>query len=122
MCLFFSLGASKILKLNVTWIGQPSALTAIIPIWAMTMTKFGHYQLEVKVNKYQMTQLFLVPTSPLSHAQKGFIGVRLSYELNNMHPTNMNMACCFWLRLQAIQTSFKGGYIIRGGKISKGGV
>jgi hypothetical protein len=63
----------------------------------MTMTKFGHYQLEVKVNKYQMTQLLLVPTSPLTQTQKAFMGVRLLYELNNMHPTNMNMACLIML-------------------------
>jgi hypothetical protein len=39
-----------------------------------------------------------------------------------MHPTNMNMACCFWLRLQAIETSFKEGYIIRGDEITRRGV
>jgi hypothetical protein len=69
-----------------------------------------------------MTQLLLVPTSPPSHAKKCFVGVGLSYELSNMHFTNMNMACCFWLRLQAIETPFKEGYIIRGDEIVKGGV
>ncbi len=32
----------------------------------MTMTKFGHYQLEVKVNRIRMTQLLPIPTSPPS--------------------------------------------------------
>jgi hypothetical protein len=30
------------------------------------MTKFGHYQLEVKVNRIHMTQLLPIPTSPPS--------------------------------------------------------
>jgi len=55
-------------------------------------------------------------------SEKGFVGVRLSYELSNMCPTNMNMACCFWLRLQAIKTAFKEGYIIRGDETGRGGV
>ncbi len=39
-----------------------------------------------------------------------------------MRPTNMNMAFCFWLRLQAIETFFKEGYNIRGNEIVRGGV
>jgi hypothetical protein len=50
------------LKLNVTRIIQPSTITTLIPIWAMTMTKFGYCQLEVKVNRTQMTQLLQVLT------------------------------------------------------------
>jgi hypothetical protein len=59
-----------------------------------------------------MTRLLQVPTSPPSEVKKGFIGLRLSYELNNMCLANMNMACCFLLKLQVIETSFKERYII----------
>ncbi len=31
-----------------------------------------------------------------------------------MRLANMNMACCFWLRLYAIEASIKEGYIIKG--------
>jgi hypothetical protein len=55
-------------------------------------------------------------------SEKGFVGVRLSYELSNMCPTNMNMAYIFWLRLQAIETSFKEVYIIKGDEIGRGGI
>jgi hypothetical protein len=69
-----------------------------------------------------MTQPLLVPTSSASHAKKGFVGVGLSYELSNMHLTNMNMACYFWLILQANETPFKERYIIKGDEIVGGGV
>jgi hypothetical protein len=51
--------------------------------------------------------------------KKGSIGVELSYELNNMRSTNMNVACCIWLRLQAIETSVKKRYIIKGDEITR---
>jgi hypothetical protein len=110
------------LKLNVTCIVWPSTLITTIPIWATTITKFGCCQLEAKVNRTQMTWFLLIPASPPSHAKKGYISTGLSYELNNMRPTNMNMAFCFWLRLQAIETFFKEGYNIRGNEIVRGGV
>ncbi len=72
------------LKLNVAWIIQSSTLTATIPIWATTITRFGCCQLEVKVNRPQVTWLLLIPSSPTSLAKKGFVSVELSYELNNM--------------------------------------
>ncbi len=69
-----------------------------------------------------MTRLLLVLTSPLSQVKKGSIGVELSYELSNMRSINMNMACCFWLRLQAIETSVEKRYIIKGDEITRGDV
>ncbi len=51
-----------------------------------------------------------------------FVGIKLSYELNNMRLVNMNMACCFCLRLQIIKTSFKEGYIIIGDEIVGSGI
>jgi hypothetical protein len=54
--------------------------------------------------------------------KKGSVSIGLSYELGNMHLANLNMTCCFWLRLQAIETSFKERYIIRGDEIVGGGV
>jgi hypothetical protein len=54
--------------------------------------------------------------------KKGSIGVELSYELSNMRSINMNMACCFWLRLQAIETSVEKRYIIKGDEITRGDV
>jgi hypothetical protein len=66
-----------------------------------------------------MTQLLPVLASPLSQVKKGSIGVELSYELSNMCSINMYMACCFWSRLQAIETSVKKIYIIKGDEITR---
>jgi hypothetical protein len=54
--------------------------------------------------------------------KKGSIGVELSYELSNMRPTNMNMACCFWLKLQTIETFVEKRYIIKRDEITRGDV
>ncbi len=48
--------------------------------------------------------------------------MRLSYELNNMRLANMNMACCFLLKLQVMETYFKERYIIIGNEIIGRGV
>ncbi len=69
-----------------------------------------------------MTRLVLVLASPLSQVKKGSIGVELSYELSNMRPTNMNMACCFWLKLQTIETFVEKRYIIKRDEITRGDV
>jgi hypothetical protein len=97
------------------------ALTTTIPIWATTMKKIGCCQLEAKVNRASMARLLPILASPPSQTKKGFVG-RLSYELNNMCLANMNMACFFCLILQAIETSFNEGCIIKGDEITRGGV
>ncbi len=67
-----------------------------------------------------MTWLLPIPASPQSQAKKSSISVKLSWV--NMCPTNMNMACCFWLRLKENETSFKEQCILRGDEITRKGV
>jgi len=69
-----------------------------------------------------MTWLLLVLTFPPSQVKKRFVGMRLSYKLSNMRLADINMACCFWLRLQTIKTSFKKGSIIIGNDIVGSGI
>ncbi len=55
-------------------------------------------------------------------SEKGFVVVRLSYELSKHVPHQHEHGMLLLVKLQAIETSFKERYIIRGDEIGRGGV